>query len=172
MECGARMFWGHLGYALLMWMIIMAVIVTTVIITKVRMMLKVIKIKIQWWIKEEEWGGSEGGKEWSPISIVPVGLFHCSSLSETKIYGKKRSHDIFNLYFSSNILFKRKPYSCHRVKVKAWDLFPPPWIYFPKFSQNYACFRKLTQLLLEVCSWKTPILDNGQEYLKNCSSST
>lgn len=171
MECGARMFWGHLGYALLMWMIIMTVMVTTVIITKVRMMLKVIKIKIQWWIKEEEWGG-RGGKEWSPISIVPVGLFHCSSLSETKIYGKKRSHDIFNLYFSSNILFKRKPYSCHRVKVKAWDLFPPPWIYFPKFSQNYACFRKLTQLLLEVCSWKTPILDNGQEYLKNCSSST
>ena len=47
MECGARMFWGHLGYALLMWMIIMAVMVTTVIITKVRMMLKVIKIKIQ-----------------------------------------------------------------------------------------------------------------------------
>ena len=84
MECGARMFWGHLGYTLLMWMTIMAVMVTTVIITKVRMVLKAIKIKMQWWIKEEEWRGGE----WSPISIVRVDLF-TSGLSETKIHVRK-----------------------------------------------------------------------------------
>ena len=96
------------------------------------------------------WKG--GGRNDLPFLSYLWVYFTALACLKPKFMEKKRSHDIFNLYFSSNILFKRKPYSCHRVKVKAWDLFPPPWIYFPKFSQNYACFRKLTQLLLEVCS--------------------